>query len=310
MTGWQSSRYNDDMPIFTNIRELALSTFGGGGRMRRHKYRTMAGNANIYEIVYDDGELVRVMNVKGTYQSATYLEEDCYELVFGYHRAYNAMFKARPAMASAGEDDASARKDVRPEDSAVLPAVHFRKPSDAAAAVGQGGGVPAIRRVAMLGGGGFSYPKYLIAHHPEVSVDVVEIDPMVVSIAQRWFYLDRLMAEFETEETGRLGIYVQDAREFLEEPGARYDAIVNDTFDAGEPAPSLVGVDAARAIHARLNPGGLYLVNVVSALEGPRSSFLHQQVDDLEQVFSQVDVLPCATDHFSDDDNVIVVATK
>ena len=167
-----------------------------------------------------------------------------------------------------------------------------------------------IGRVCVLGCGGYDYPEHLLAHHPEVMVDAVEIDPAITALARRYFFLDRALEEFDAEELGRLNLVEADGRAYLEQPGPTYDAIVNDTFDAGEPAPSLVGVDAARAIHARLNPGGLYLVNVVSALEGPRSSFLHQQVDDLEQVFSQVDVLPCATDHFSDDDNVIVVATK
>ena len=253
--------------MFENIREIIAASFGLGGRMKRRKYRTMAGNANIYEIVYDDGNVVRVMNVRGTYQSATYLEEDCYELVFGYHRAYNAMFQA---------------------------------------------GVP-IRNVAMLGGGGFSYPKYLVAHYPEVSVDVAEIDPMVVSIAERWFYLDRLAAEFDTDETGRLGVFVQDAREFLEDApidaASRYDAIVNDCFAARIPVMSLATREAARAIHARLNPGGLYLTNVISALRGPRAKLLHGVMHTLQQEFAHVHVLPGSEGLPRMVDNYVVVAT-
>lgn len=263
------------MSVLSNIREIVASSFGLGGRMKRRKYRTMSGNANIYEIVYDDGELVRVMNVRGTYQSATYLEEDCYKLVFGYHKAYDAMFTA---------------------------------------------GVP-IRRVAMLGGGGFSYPKHLIATHPEVSVDVAEIDPMVVSIAQRWFYLDRLAAEFDTEETGRLGIFVEDARDFLEvgpglEPdgedgGApiRYDAIVNDCFAGRVPVMSLATREAAQTIHARLNPGGMYLTNVISALRGPSAKLLHGVMHTLSQEFAHVYVLPGSESLPRMVDNYIVVAT-
>lgn len=243
--------------------------------MKRRKYPTMAGNAHIYEIVYDDGEVVRVMNVRGTYQSATYLDEDCYELVFGYHRAYNAMFEA---------------------------------------------GVP-IRRVAMLGGGGFSYPKYLVAHRPTVSVDVVEIDPMVVAVAQRWFYLDRLMAEFDTEENGRLGIYVEDARDFLEarpvdevggpdvEVPILYDAIVNDCFAARIPVMSLATREAAKAIHARLAPGGLYLTNVISALRGPQAKLLHGVMHTLEQEFAHVHVVPGSEGLPRMVDNYVVIAT-
>ena len=247
--------------------------------MKLRRYRTMAGVANIYETVYDDGELVRVMNVKGTYQSATYLEQDCYELVFGYHRAYDALFHA---------------------------------------------GVP-IHRVAMLGGGGFSYPKYLISHHPDVAVDVAEIDPMVVSIAERWFYLDRLKAEFETDETGRMAVYVQDAREFLEETAAllqasdpatellehveRYDAIVNDCFSARVPVMSLATVEAAHTIHACLNPGGMYLSNVISALRGPRAKLLHAVMRTLQGEFAHVYVVPGSEGLPRLVDNYVVIAT-
>ena len=255
------------MALWENIREIIASTFGFGGRMKRRTYRTMAGKAHVYEIIYDDGNPVRVMNVRGTYQSATYLEEDCYELVFGYHRAYDVMFQA---------------------------------------------GQP-IRAVAMLGGGGFSYPKHLIAHHPDVSVDVVEIDPMVVSIAERWFYLDRLMAEFDLEETGRLGVFMQDARAFLEEvsPDAatRYDAIVNDCFAARIPVMSLATREAAHFIHMRLNPGGMYLTNVISALRGPRAKLLHGVMHTLQQEFAHVHVLPGSEGLPRMVDNYIVVAT-
>ena len=268
------------MSIFSNICELARAELGLGGRMKRRKYRTMAGVASVYEVVYDDGKLVRVMNVKGTYQSATYLEEDCYELVFGYHRAYNALFRA---------------------------------------------GIP-IRNVAMLGGGGFSYPKYLVSHYPDLSVDVVEIDPMVVSIAERWFYLDRLAAEFETEETGRMGVYIQDAREFLEETVAwlqaggpvdvdpaehivRYDAIVNDCFSARVPVMSLATEEAARVIHACLSPGGMYLSNVISALRGPRAKLLHSVMRTLQGEFAHVYVVPGSEGLPRVVDNYVVIAT-
>lgn len=276
------------------MRELLEAELGLGGRMKRRSYRTLAGKTHVYEVEYDDGRIVRVMNVKGTYQSATYMEEDCYELVFGYHKAYNAMFAACPADGG---------------DAGFAPGVGARRPSDLARAPRASRDVPLIRKVAMLGGGGFSYPKYLVAHHPEVSVDVVEIDPMVVSIAERWFYLDRLVAEFDTDENGRLGVFVEDARNFLEEPGGRYDAIVNDCFSARVPAMALATVEAARGIHARLNPGGMYLTNVISALRGPRASLLHRVMATLQGEFAHVHVVPGSEGLPRMVDNYVVIAT-
>lgn len=251
------------MSLPENIAGWLRGLFGGGGRMKRQRFRTMSGPMNVYEIVYDDGRIARVMNIRGTYQSATYLDDACYELVFGYHRAYNALFEAD------------------------FP----------------------VRRVLMLGGGGFSYPKNLIANHPEVAVDVVEIDPMMVSVAERWFYLDRLMAEFDTDENGRLGIFIDDARAFLEDEGPTYDVIVNDCFDARIPVMSLATIEAARAIHARLNPGGMYLTNVISALRGSRAKLLHSVMNTLGREFKHITVISGAEGFPRLVDNFVVIAS-
>ena len=236
------------------------------------RFSTMFGPARVYQVLDDQGAAVRLLEVGGIVQSGTYVDDDrCYDLVFEYLKKYDVMFD--PVSAGLPE------------------------------------GAP-VHRVCVLGCGGYDYPEHLLAHHPEVVVDAVEIDLAITAIARRFFFLDRALEEFDAESTGRLNLIEADARAYLEQQGPLYDAIVNDTFDAGEPAPSLQGVDAARAIHARLSDGGLYLVNVVSALEGPRSAFLRQQVNDLAQVFEEVRVLPCATDCFADEDNVIVVARK
>ena len=167
-----------------------------------------------------------------------------------------------------------------------------------------------IERVCVLGCGGYDYPEHLIAHHPDVVVDAVEIDPTITSIARRYFFLDRLIEEYDTEATGRLQLICADALDHLQQQGPLYDAIVNDVFDAGTPPRHLTTEEFARAVHARLVPGGLYLTNIVSPLEGPDARFLNEQVAVLESIFEQVDVSPCSTDEFADADNVIVVARK
>lgn len=254
------------MALFHDIREFIACQLGLGGRMRTQRFRTMSGTMRVYEIEYDDGKPARVMNVRGTYQSATYLDDECYELVFGYHRAYNELFAARDF------------------------------------------GL-ACNSVLMLGGGGFSYPKYLISHHPDIAVDVVEIDPAVVAVAHNWFYLDRLIAEFDLEETERLAVYEEDARAYLERPGRNYDVIVNDCFDGRIPVMSLATREAAKLIHERLNPKGLYVSNVISALRGSHAKLLHGVMNTLQQEFAHVHVLPGSESLPRLVDNWVVIAT-
>jgi spermidine synthase len=167
---------------------------------------------------------------------------------------------------------------------------------------------PAAKSICVLGCGGYDYPEHLIANHPDTIVDAVEIDPAITAIARRYFYLDRLIEEYETEQTGRLSLVCADALEHLQACGKRYDAIVNDTFDAGEPPEHLTTRAFAQAVRDCLAPGGMYLTNIVSALEGPGAQFLNEQVALLESVFDDVEVLPCDKDSVSVQDNVIVIA--
>ncbi len=165
-----------------------------------------------------------------------------------------------------------------------------------------------VKRVCVLGCGGYDYPEHLIAHH-DVVVDAVEIDPAITSLARRYFYLDRLVEEYETEESGRLNLICDDALAHLESTHRLYDAIVNDTFDAGEPPAHLTTSRFVRAVRNRLAPGGMYLTNIVSPLEGPEARFLHDQIELLENAFEHVEVLPCAPEEVADTerDNVVVI---
>lgn len=224
--------------------------------------------ATAHSATSDDATLIRVMELGGAFQSATYLDERCYEPVFDYYKMYDRAFDAR---------------------------------------------IP-IRNTLMLGGGGYAYPKYVISHRPDVRMDVVEIDPDITLIAQRYFFLDRLIVEFETEESGRLGLVTDDARHYVEAYGATctpattYDAIFNDCFAGTKPVMQLATVEAAHAVKRCLAPGGVYLSNVISPLEG-EGVFLHDIANTLKTTFAHVYVVPCGRFAETENDNEMVIAT-
>ena len=166
-----------------------------------------------------------------------------------------------------------------------------------------------VRDVLMLGGGGHSFPKLVVSAHPQARIDVVEIDPRITAIARRYFFLDRLIVQFDTEATGRLGLIEADALSFLREHEGLYDAIVNDTFAGKHPARDLMTPAALALIASHLRPGGIYVTNVVSPLEGPGSEVLRQTVSACEQEFSWVTVVSCTTGDPGSIDNRLVVAS-
>ncbi len=173
---------------------------------------------------------------------------------------------------------------------------------------------PETRDLLMVGGGGFAYPKHLVATRPEARIDVVEVDERVISLARRYFFLDRLEEEYDTDASGRLRVIVGDGREHLREcarDGRRYDAILNDAFAAGRPAASMLTLQAADEVHACLRAGGLYLTNVVSALYGGGARTLRSVVATLSTRFAHVVAVPCAEEGSGafEVDNVMVIAS-
>ena len=87
-----------------------------------------------------------------------------------------------------------------------------------------------IKDVLMIGGAGYSYPKYYISHFEERNMDVVEIDGKITQIANEYFFIDKLKKDFNLENNKRLRFIEQDGRIYLNQNQKKYDAILNDSF--------------------------------------------------------------------------------
>lgn len=89
---------------------------------------------------------------------------------------------------------------------------------------------PTAKRVLFVGGGGFSGPKYFLKTHPNVTVDVVEIDSAVIDVAKKYFDVNASSKNNNNNNQSRLKIYNEDARSFLSRTNQRYDIIVLDAY--------------------------------------------------------------------------------
>ena len=145
----------------------------------------------------------------------------------------------------------------------------------------------------MIGGGGFSYPKYYISNYESKNMDVVEIDKKVIELAKKYFYLDDLIKEFDLENNKRLNIIEEDGRVYLNKCKKKYDAILNDAFVGENPVITLTTLEAIERIYNLLNTDGIYLTNIVASLDGENSKFLKAEVQTLKQVFKNVYIVPC-----------------
>ena len=162
----------------------------------------------------------------------------------------------------------------------------------------------------MIGGGGYSYPKYFISTYLDKSMDVVEIDGQVTEIAKDFFYLDTLIDEFDLDKTQRLRLITDDGRVYLNKNHKKYDVILNDAFSGVEPVATLTTIEAINHIKKSLTKDGLYMTNVIASIDGGRSAFLKAEINTLNKIFKNTFVIPCS---FLNDtttvQNYMVIAT-
>ena len=119
---------------------------------------------------------------------------------------------------------------------------------------------PEHDRALMLGLGGGSMAAFLAHHFPNLKLDVVEIDPAVVKIA------DEL---FGVRSAGNVRILTDDAFAFIRQTQQRYDAIYLDAFlkpsadtdETGKPL-RLKTLEFYKQVRARLVDGGVVVFNV------------------------------------------------
>ena len=152
--------------------------------------------------------------------------------------------------------------------------------------------LPRGGRVLVIGGGGYSLPRYILTHSKFLQVDAVEIDPKITEVAREHFYLERLEQEHGEAGDGRLRLICADGWEWLQSGSEVYDAIVNDAFSGKKPLGPIGTREGARVVREHLSEGGFYLANVRSSLEGKKAANLLEAREAFEAQFAHVYVYP------------------
>lgn len=160
--------------------------------------------------------------------------------------------------------------------------------------------------VVVMGGGGFSLPKYLATHMKGATVDAIEIDPKIVSLACEHFFLDEALDAASSE----LRVIEDDAWKVLQNAKASsIDVLVNEVF-AGRKSLGPLGTAAgARVVKEKLTYGGVYLADVRCPLEGRGAALLLQVADVFAQEFAHVAYVPEWPDTPKTAGNNLLIAT-
>lgn len=132
-----------------------------------------------------------------------------------------------------------------------------------------------------IGGGGYTFPRYLETLYPAAAIAVIEIDPAVTETAHDFLGLSRQT---------RIETFNQDARLFLaEEPVRQYDLIMGDAFNDFSVPYHLTTKEFNDRVRVWLAQDGLYVVNLI---DGGRADFLRAYTHTLSQTFAYVYLAP------------------
>jgi spermidine synthase len=113
-----------------------------------------------------------------------------------------------------------------------------------------------------------------------IQSDVVDIDPLVVHMAEKHFF-------FRPQRP----VIVADGRTVLREAGPQYDAILMDVFNGDITPGHLLSKEAIAQVRGRLSPDGVFAMNLIGSL-APDARLLPAMVRTLRTQFREVIAFP------------------
>jgi spermidine synthase/MFS family permease len=116
-----------------------------------------------------------------------------------------------------------------------------------------------VPRVLVIGGGGYTFPRYAMEMLPETRMDVVEIDPGVTEVAREYLGLK----SYEGMQVTHM-----DGRQFVAEkvPPGTYDLVIQDAVNDLSVPSHLLTKEYNDAVKRAMKPNGVYLLTVIDAV--------------------------------------------
>jgi spermidine synthase len=132
-----------------------------------------------------------------------------------------------------------------------------------------------------LGGGGYTFPRFIDAKYPEAGIDVVEIDPEITRTAKKYLGVS---------ESAKIRTFNEDGRWFVmncQDKGT-YDFIFGDAFNDLSIPYHLTTKEFATLLKSLLKPDGMLMANVIDSFK--QGAFMPSYIRTLEEVFGKGNV--------------------
>jgi len=130
-----------------------------------------------------------------------------------------------------------------------------------------------------IGGGGYTFPRYMELSYPKASIDVVEIDPEITRVVYKYLGLPR---------DTRIRTFNTDGRWFVMNCKEKYDIIFTDAFNDLSIPYHLTTREFVRQLNGTLTDDGILMSNVIDNFQ--KGAFLPSYLRTLGEVFGERNV--------------------
>ena len=131
-----------------------------------------------------------------------------------------------------------------------------------------------------IGGGGFTFPRYIVDRHPQAQQTVLELDPRIYEIAQ---------SDLGYVPDERIDVRLGDARQSIRAlPADSYDLVIGDAFGGLAVPWHLTTTEFLEQVDRVLRPGGAYVANLI---DYPPLRFVRAEALTASTIFSNVAVM-------------------
>jgi len=156
------------------------------------------------------------------------------------------------------------------------------------------------KKVLVIGGGAFMLPIAAFHRFPNMHIDVVEIDPLLVKLSRDFFDLP---------DNKRMGVHVGDGAAFVASAKGRYDMIILDAFSGYDIPHHLLEREAITRYKQRLTKDGVIAINFISSYKPNRPRLAHELVASFGAIFSHISLCQADAEYLSDEkQNLLLIA--
>ncbi|MHB8880535.1 MAG: spermidine synthase [Thermodesulfovibrionales bacterium] len=133
--------------------------------------------------------------------------------------------------------------------------------------------------VLFVGLGAGAMPRYFTGRYPDAAIDIAEIDPDMLAVAQKYFYF---------KDNERMKTFIEDGRLFVKRARKKYDWIVLDAYQNDYIPFHLTTLEFLKEVKGRLKDDGVVVANITSTF---RNKFFDSMVMTYKKAFPHFYIL-------------------